>query len=57
MHCDGYMAELLSVWIEADFNCCYPEVAAGNDIVAYRHQYGERIAYASSSSFALGGQL
>jgi hypothetical protein len=46
MHCDGYMAELLPLWIEAGFNCCYPvEAAAGNDIVAFRHRYGRQMAY------------
>jgi hypothetical protein len=46
MHCDDYVAELLSLWIEASFNCCYPvEVAAGNDIVAFRRQYGRQMAY------------
>jgi hypothetical protein len=43
---DGYMAELMPIWIEAGFNCCFPvEVAAGNDIVAYRRQYGRQMAY------------
>jgi uroporphyrinogen decarboxylase len=43
---DGYMAELLPLWIEAGFNCCFPvEVAAGNDIVAYRRRYGRQMAY------------
>jgi uroporphyrinogen decarboxylase len=43
---DGYMAELLPIWIEAGFNCAIPnEVAAGNDIVAYRRQYGTQMAY------------
>ena len=43
---DGYMAELLPLWLEAGFNCCFPvEVAAGNDIVAYRRQYGRQMAY------------
>jgi len=46
MDSDGYMAELLPLWIEAGFNCCFPvEVAAGNDIVAYRRQYGRQMAY------------
>jgi hypothetical protein len=43
---DGYMAELMPLWIEAGFNCCFPvEVAAGNDIVTYRQQYGRQMAY------------
>ena len=43
---DGYVAELIPLWIEAGINCASPmEVAAGNDIVAYRRRYGRRIAY------------
>ncbi|MCJ7737517.1 MAG: hypothetical protein MUQ10_09435, partial [Anaerolineae bacterium] len=46
MDSDGYAAELLPLWIEAGFNCSIPtEVAAGNDIVAYRQQYGRRMAF------------
>lgn len=46
MDCDGYVGELLPLWVEAGFDCCSPmEVAAGNDIVAYRRQYGTQIAY------------
>lgn len=57
---DGYVAELLPLWIEAGFNCCYPvEVAAGNDIVAYRRQYGEQMAYLGGidkRALAAGGE-
>jgi hypothetical protein len=43
---DGYTAELMPLWIEAGFNLTYPiEVAAGNDIVAYRQKYGRQMAY------------
>lgn len=43
---DGYTAELLPLWIEAGFNLTYPiEVAAGNDIVAYRNRYGKEMAF------------
>ncbi len=46
MDSDGYNAELLPLWVEVGFDACSPmEVAAGNDIVAYRRQYGARIAY------------
>jgi len=46
MDSDGYNAELLPLWVEAGFDACSPmEVAAGNDIVAYRRRYGTRIAY------------
>jgi len=42
---DGYIAELIPIWIEADINCCVPiEVAAGNDIVEYRRTFGKKMA-------------
>jgi len=60
MDSDGYMAELLPVWIEAGFNCCEPnEVAAGNDIVAYRRQYGKQMAFTGGidkRAMAAGGE-
>ncbi|NLE43568.1 MAG: hypothetical protein GX620_02505 [Chloroflexi bacterium] len=46
MDSDGYVAELLPIWIEAGINCSVPmEVAAGNDIVAARCTYGRDMAY------------
>jgi uroporphyrinogen decarboxylase len=37
---------LIPIWIEAGVNCTRPvEVAAHNDIVAYRRQYGKKMAY------------
>ena len=60
MDSDGYMAELLPLWIEAGFNGSYPcEVAAGNDIVAYRRQYGKQMAYLGGldkRALAAGGE-
>jgi len=60
MDSDGYMAELMPLWIEAGFNCCFPvEVAAGNDIVAYRREYGRRMAYLGGldkRALAAGGE-
>jgi len=60
MDCDGYVGELIPIWIEAGFNCSFPvEVAAGNDIVAYRRQYGTQMAYIGGldkRALALGGQ-
>ncbi len=45
---DGYIGELIPLWQEAGFQNTWPvEVAAGNDIVAFRKQYGH--------SFAFGG--
>lgn len=43
---DGHVGELLPIWLEAGVNACDPmEVAAGNDMVAYRRQFGRRMAY------------
>ena len=43
---DGYIGELLPLWMEAGFDGTWPvEVAAGNDIVAFRNKYGHQIAY------------
>ena len=46
MDSDGYIAELIPLWIEAGIIMCDPiEVAAGNDIVDFRRQFGKRMAY------------
>jgi hypothetical protein len=43
---DGYIGELIPIWIEAGFNCCIPvEVAAHNDIVNYRKIYRKKMAF------------
>jgi uroporphyrinogen decarboxylase len=43
---DGYIAELLPIWVEVGVNCARPmEVAAHNDTVAYRKQYGTKMAF------------
>lgn len=43
---DGYIAELIPIWMEAGVNCTTPiEVAAHNDIVAYRQEYGTKLAF------------
>jgi uroporphyrinogen decarboxylase len=43
---DGYIGELIPLWIEAGFQNTWPvEVAAGNDIAAFRAQYGHRFAF------------
>jgi len=43
---DGHVGQLLPVFLEAGFNCNSPlEVAAGNDLPAYRQQYGTAMAY------------
>lgn len=46
MDSDGFIGELIPIWIESGINVCDPiEVAAGNDIVAFRKQFGRKIAY------------
>ena len=61
MDSDGYVAELMPIWIEAGFNCTFPvEVAAGNDVVAYRRQYGKKMAYeggVDKRALAAGGEI
>lgn len=43
---DGHVGLLLPLFIDAGFNCNTPlEVAAGNDLPAYRRQHGARMAY------------
>jgi uroporphyrinogen decarboxylase len=46
MDSDGHIGELIPIWIEAGMNVCDPlEVAAGNDIIAFRRQFGRKMAY------------
>ena len=46
MDSDGFVGELIPLWIEAGINVCDPlEVAAGNDIAAFRQRYGGRMAF------------
>ena len=58
---DGYMAELIPLWIEAGVNSCFPaEVAAGNDIVEFRKQYGTKMAFEGGidkRAIAAGGEI
>ena len=57
---DDYVEELIPVWIESGVSCCDPvEVAAGNDIIAYRRRFGRRMAYKAGidkRAIAAGGQ-
>ncbi len=61
MDSDGYLGELIPIWIEANINCCDPiEVAAGNDIVEYRRLYGKNMAYRGGidkRAIAKGGEV
>jgi len=46
MDSDGFVGELIPIWIEAGINVCDPiEVAAHNDIVEFRQQFGREMAY------------
>jgi uroporphyrinogen decarboxylase len=46
MDSDGFIGQLLPLWIEAGFTHCDPiEVAAGNDITALRAAHGRKIAF------------
>lgn len=46
MDSDGYIEDLIPIWIEAGFNVCDPlEVAAGNDIQKFRNAYGNQMAF------------
>jgi len=60
MDSDGYIGELIPVWIEAGINVCDPiEVAAYNDINEFRRQFGKKIAYTGGvdkRAIARGGE-
>ncbi|HPA06158.1 MAG TPA: uroporphyrinogen decarboxylase family protein [Candidatus Hydrogenedentes bacterium] len=46
MDSDGRVDLLIPVWLECGITCVDPmEVAAGNDIVALREEYGRRLAF------------
>lgn len=57
---DGFIGELIPLWIEAGVNACDPvEVAAGNDIVEFRKRFGRNMAYrggVDKRAIAKGGQ-
>ncbi len=43
---DGFIGELIPLWMEAGVNACDPiEVAAGNDINVFRRQFGRKMAF------------
>ncbi|MGB9683224.1 MAG: uroporphyrinogen decarboxylase family protein [bacterium] len=58
---DGYIGELIPLWIELGINCTTPiEVAAGNDIVEFRKRFGKRMAYIGGidkRAIAKGGKV
>lgn len=58
---DGFIGELIPVWIEFGINACDPmEVAAGNDIVELRREFGRNIAFSGGvdkRAMAKGGAV
>lgn len=61
MDSDGFVGELIPIWIEAGINACAPmEVAAGNDLVEYRKKFGRNMAYSGGvdkRAMAKGGKV
>ena len=61
MDSDGQIEELIPIWVEAGINCSGPiEVAAGNDVVAYRKRFGKKMAYTGmidKRAIAKGGKV
>lgn len=46
MDSDGFIEQLIPIWIDSGINCCDPiEVAAHNDIVKFRRLFGKQMAY------------
>jgi len=58
---DGFVGELIGLWIEAGINVTDPmEVAAGNDINQFRRQFGRSIAFrggVDKRAMAAGGRV
>ena len=61
MDSDGYIGELIPIWIDAGINACSPmEVAAHNDIAVYREQFGRKMAFSGGvdkRAIARGGKV
>ena len=61
MDSDGFIGELIPIWMEAGIQVSDPiEVAAGNDIVAFRQAFGRRMAYRGGidkRAMAKGGRV
>jgi uroporphyrinogen decarboxylase len=46
MDSDGFIGELIPIWMEAGINVCDPvEAAANNDIAGLRKRHGKRMAF------------
>jgi uroporphyrinogen decarboxylase len=57
---DGFIEELIPLWIESRIDVCEPiEVAAYNDIVSFRERFGRQMAYrggVDKQAMARGGR-
>ena len=60
MDSDGFIEELIPIWIESGINVCDPiEVAAHNDIVKFRGMFGNKMAFqggVDKRAMAAGGR-
>ena len=60
MDSDGFIGELIPIWIEAGINVCDPiEVAAGNDINEFRAAFGRQMGFKGGidkRAIAAGGE-
>lgn len=60
MDSDGFIGELIPLWIDAGIHACDPiEVAAHNDIVEFRERFGKKMAYrggVDKRAMAAGGE-
>jgi hypothetical protein len=60
MDSDGFVEDLVPVWIDGSINACDPmEVAAGNDINRFRKLFGRNMAYSGGidkRAIAKGGK-
>jgi uroporphyrinogen decarboxylase len=58
---DGFVEDLVPVWIDGGINVCDPmEVAAGNDIIHFRELFGRDMAYSGGidkRAMAKGGKV
>lgn len=61
MDSDGFIGELIPIWMEAGINVCDPiEVAAGNDIAAFREAFGRKMGFqggVDKRAMAKGGKI
>lgn len=58
---DGYIGDLIPLWIECGVNVCSPiEIAAGNNLIEYRKKFGKNMAYRGGidkRAIAKGGKV